>query len=203
MDPARPINLHRDEPVALHHRAMDDLRFIRRTMERSASFTAVSGKSGIAMGLLAVGAAWLAHDAGPGRWGMIWLAAAAVAFAIATAGMAIKARRVNESLLRGPGRKFVLGMLPSLLVGALLTAALYRGGFTEALPGVWLLLYGTGVLAGGAFSVRVVPLMGAGFVLVGAAALFSPPGWGDLYMALGFGGLHLVSGMIITGRHGG
>jgi hypothetical protein len=203
VDPARKLRLHRDEPVALHDRAMEDLRFIRETMERSASFTAVSGKAGIAMGTVAIAAAWLAHGAAPGRWGLMWLGAAALAFAIAMGGIVLKARRVGQPLLSGPGRKFVLGMLPSLLVGGLLTAALYRAGLTEALPGLWLLLYGTGVLAGGAFSVRIVPLMGAAFLLVGAAALFSPAGWGDLYMALGFGGLHLVSGTIITWRHGG
>lgn len=189
--------------MALHDRAMDNLRFIRETMERSASFTAVSGKAGIAMGLVAIGAAWIAHDAGSGRWGLTWLAAAALAFVIAMSGMLLKARKVNQPLFSGPGRKFVLGMLPSLLVGGILTAALYRAGLTEVLPGVWLLLYGTGVLAGGAFSVRVVPLMGGAFLLVGAAALFSPPGWGDVYMAAGFGGLHLISGTIITWRHGG
>lgn len=182
---------------------MDNLQFIRRTMERSASFTAVSGKAGMAMGLVAVTAAWFAHDAPPGRWGLIWLGAAALAFVVAVVGMAVKARRRKESLVRGPGRKFVLGMLPALVVGALLTAALYRAGQTEILPGLWLLLYGTGVLAAGAFSVRIVPLMGAAFLTVGAAALFSPAGWGDLYMAVGFGGLHVISGLIITGRHGG
>lgn len=189
--------------MALHDRAMDNLRFIRETMERSAAFTAVSGKAGVVMGLVAIAAAWIAHGAGPGRWGLTWLAAAALAFVIAVTGIVLKARRIHQPLLRGPGRKFVLGMFPSLLAGALITAALHRAGQTEVLPGIWLLLYGIGVLAGGAFSVRVVPLMGAAFLAVGAAALFSPAGWGDLYMAVGFGGLHVVSGLIITRRHGG
>lgn len=203
MDPVRPLQLHRPEPTALHDRAMDNLKFIRETMERSSSFTAVSGKAGVAMGLVALVTAGFAFRAGPGVWGGLWLSAALVAFCIAIVGIALKSRRVNEPLVRGPGRKFLLGMLPALVAGAALTGALYRAGFTDALPGTWLLLYGVGVLASGAFSVRVLPVMGAAFVVIGAVALHVPPGFGDAFLALGFGGLHIVGGWIIIRRHGG
>jgi hypothetical protein len=189
-------------PLALHERAVDDLRFIRRTMERSGAFTAVSGWAGMGMGLVALVAAWLARGAPAERWVTTWMIAAALAFVLALTAMVQKARRLEEPLLRGPGRKFLLGTLPALLAGGLLTLPLLRAGAVDLLPGTWLLLYGIAVLGGGAFSVRVIHLMGAAFLVLGAAVLVQPA-WGGEGMAIGFGGLHLVFGAVIARRYGG
>jgi len=204
MLPARPLRRAERKPIALHDRAMDNLRFIRETMERSTSFTAVSGMSGVAMGLVALAAAWVASGRStPGTWLLTWLSAALLSGAVALWAMIRKARAIGLPLLKGPGWKFALGFSPPIVVGGLLTAALFRGGFVQALPGSWLLLYGTAVVTGGAFSVRIVPLMGAGFMTVGAVALFAPASWGDALMAMGFGVLHIVFGFIIWRKHGG
>jgi len=71
------------------------------------------------------------------------------------------------------------------------------------MPGMWLLLYGTGVMTAGAYSVPIVPLMGLCFSLLGAVALFTPAPLWPWFMAVGFGGLHIVFGMIIAWRYGG
>lgn len=183
---------------------MDNLRFIRETIERSTSFTAVSGVAGVAMGTIALPAAWVAagRETAEG-WLLTWIAAALLSGIVALWATARKARAGGTSLLSGPGRKFALGFAPPIAVGGLLTVVLYQGGLLEALPGTWLLLYGAGVVTGGAFSVRSVPIMGAGFMVVGVAALFAPPVWGDPLMALGFGLLHIVFGLVIWRRHGG
>ncbi len=191
-------------PVALHDRAMDDLRYIRETMERSRSFTAVPGRGGIVMGCVALAASMVAVRAPSATaWVATWIGAAVVSFAVALVTMSRKARAGGEALLAGAGRKFTWNLTPPLLVGGLLTLALTRGGATEFLPGVWLLLYGIGVVAGGAFSVRAVPLMGIAFMVLGTLALFAPAGWGNLLMAGGFGGLHIVFGIVIWRKHGG
>lgn len=202
MLPAR--RLPRQEPTALHDRAMENLRFIRETMERSASFTAVSGGAGVAMGLVALAAAWLARlQESPLAWLLVWLTAAAVSAAVAVGGMAIKSRSVGTPLFSGPGRKFASSFAPPIVAGGLLTLALFAAGEARLLPGAWLLLYGAAVVTGGAHSVRIVPLMGAVFMATGAAALLAPPAWGDAFMAAGFGGLHVVFGLVIARKHGG
>ncbi len=190
--------------VALDQRASDNLRFIRETMERAGSFTAVPGWGGVAMGLTAFGAAGIAaQQASPRAWLLTWLAEAALAFGIAAWGVAAKSQAADMPLVTGPVRRFAFAFAPPLVAGALMTAALFRSGLTGALPGTWLLMYGAAVVTGGAFSIRLVPLMGLCFMVLGAVALFSPARWGDAFLAAGFGGLHILFGAIIARRHGG
>lgn len=202
--PARKLGPEERPTLALHDRAMDDLRYIRETMERSGSFTHVSGLGGVGMGLVALGGAALAMRApGPGAWIATWMGAAVVAIGLAVVTMHRKARAAGETLFSGPGRKFALGVSPPLVGGALLTLALASTPAWTLLPGVWLLLYGAGIVTGGAFSVRVIPLTGLAFMGLGTLALFAPAERGDLFMALGFGGLHILFGLVIWRKHGG
>ena len=188
----------------LHARAMDNLSFIRSTMERATAFTAVPGWGGVAMGLTALAAAPLAGSrATVGEWLAVWLGASVLALTIGGWSMAVKARRAGTSVFSYSGRRFVLSYVPPLAVGGLLTLVLVRADLYPALPGTWLLLYGTGVVTGGAFSVRVVPIMGLCFMTFGAVALLAPSAWGAWLMAGGFGGLHIIFGLIIARRYGG
>lgn len=193
-----------EEPFDLHARAMDNLRFIRETMERAGSFTAVSGWGMVAMGATALAAAWVSsRQPSPEGWLTVWWAEALFAVGIGGWTTARKARAAKMPLLSGPGRKFALSLAPPLVAGALLTGFLYDTGLVAALPGMWLLLFGTGVVTAGAFSARVVPVMGMCFMALGTAALFTPAGWGSAMMALGFGGLNVLFGAIIAWRYGG
>jgi hypothetical protein len=188
----------------LHARAMDNLSFIRSTMERATAFTAVPGWGGVAMGITALLAATLADTSSTqAGWLGVWLSASVLALAIGGWGMILKARRAGTSVLSYSGRRFVLSYVPPLAVGALLTVVLVRAELYSALPGTWLLLYGTGVVTGGAFSVRVVPIMGLCFMGLGTVALLAPVSWGNWLMAAGFGGLHIIFGLIIARRYGG
>jgi len=187
----------------LPQRALDDLRYIRDTMERSSSFTAISGWGQVVVGATAIAAAAVAaHQSSAGKWLEVWLAEAALALTIALIAMARKARRAGLPLTSGPGRKFALGFLPCIIVAIPLTITFARLGLTPLLSGLWLLLYGAGVITGGAFSIPLLPAMGTSFLVVGTIALFFPAR-GDAFMALGFGGLHILFGFLIARKHGG
>lgn len=192
------------EPIALHDRAMDNLRFIRQTMESATAFTAVPGMAGVLMGVTALGAAAIAAmQTSEVAWLAVWVAEATLAAVIAGVGIVLKARAAGIPLFSGPARKFLLSFLPPVGTAVLLTPALYGLDAAEAIPAVWLLLYGTGIITAGTFSVRVVPLMGLAFMTLGGAALLAPPSAGDAFLAAGFGGLHIVFGLIIARKHGG
>jgi hypothetical protein len=172
-------------------------------MEQSSSFTALPGWGQVAMGGSALLAAWLAsQESTPAMWLAVWLADAVLAASIALVATQSKAQRAGVPLTSGPARKFALSFSPPIGAAALLTPVLYQAGLTRVLPGCWLLLYGAGVISAGAFSVAIIPLMGVGFIAAGIAALLLP-GWSNLCMAAGFGGLHIIFGWLIARRYGG
>jgi len=182
----------------------DDLRFIRDTMERSAAFTAVSGWGQVLLGITAGAAAWLAaRQPSSFPWLRVWLAEGLLAAAIGLLACTWKANRRGLPLFSGPARKVALGLAPPLVAGAFLTFLLFRAGLQSALPATWLLLYGAGIMTGGAFSVPIVPVMGLCFMLLGGLAVLGPAAWGNWFLAAGFGGLHIVFGLLIARRHGG
>ena len=200
----RVLSLHPPDPPEMQARAMDNLRFIRATMEAAATFTAVSGWGTVVIGITALGAALLsAATQSPTRWVFIWLCEACLSMAISIYTMALKARAAKLPLWSEPARKIVFSFAPPMMVGALLTLLFFERGLLSLLPGVWMLLYGVGVIAAGTFSVRIVPVMGMAFMAVGVVALFAPPSWATACMALGFGVVHLVFGTLIARRHGG
>jgi hypothetical protein len=200
----QPLGSEPRNTVALDDRARDNLRFIRETMERAGSFTAVPGWGGVAIGITAFGAAAIASfQSSPYAWLATWMIEAVVASAIASWTTFTKARASGSSLFSGPGRRFVYSFAPPIFVGALLTVLLLRAGLISTIAGMWLLLYGTAVVTGGAFSIRIVPLMGLCFMVLGAVALFSPSTWSNTLLAIGFGGFHILFGGVIARNYGG
>lgn len=183
--------------------AADDLRFIRDTMERSAAFTAVSGWGYIIMGVTALGAASLAGPFSGLAWLRVWLAEGLLAMAIGLLSCTWKANRRGLPLFSGPARKVALSLSPPFVAGAFLTFVLFRAGLESALPATWLLLYGAGIITGGAFSVAIVPIMGICFMVLGGLAVLAPLAWANWFLAAGFGGLHIIFGILIARRHGG
>lgn len=191
-------------PVKLGDRAIDNLQFIRETMERSTSFTAVPGYGGMLMGATAIAAAYFASAQVYLRdWLVTWLAEAFLAFAIGLLAMWQKSKLVGTPLISVPAKKFALSFAPPLMCGIAITLGLWRYEHYQMMPPIWMLCYGAAVVCGGAFSVRVVPVMGWGFIALGAAAFALPAGYGNYLMAASFGLLHIAFGAIIAKKFGG
>jgi hypothetical protein len=198
-----PMRARRNSSPEIHERAMDNLRFIRETMEAAGTFTAVSGWGQVVIGFTAIAAALVADRMQSAEnWVLVWAAEAVIAGLIAVWFMWHKAKSASLPLLTGSARKLLFSFSPVFVVGMVVTVAFLQQGMVTLLPGVWMLLYGTGVVAAGAFSVRIVPVMGGAFIAAGALALFTPA-WNTALMIAGFGALHIVFGVFIARRHGG
>lgn len=201
-DPVRPSS--NDDTVPVHLHALEQLRYIRTTLESSGTFTAVSGRGLIAMGLIALAASFaVALPGNAGRWLAIWLGAGLLSISVGGAFLLAKAHSDGIRLSRGVGRRFLFHLTPPLAAGAALTLALYHGGGQTLIPGTWLLLYGVAVVNAGAFSVRPVPAMGLCFMLLGLIALALPADHASIALGCGFGGFHLLFGMFISKFYGG
>ncbi len=184
--------------------ATEHLRFIRDVMARSSSFTAVPGWGMVAAGCTAVPTAVIAAVQTRPEWFLaVWFIGGIAAASIGIATLLHKTRKSGLSLRSGPGRKYILSLVPPMIAGLLLTAALWRAGSIHLLPALWLLLYGAGTVTGGAYSVRAIPALGICHMVLGAMAVLAPAAWGDILLAAGFGGLHIGFGLVIARKHGG
>ncbi len=193
-----------DELPSLHGRAIDNLRFIRETMERSTHFTAVPGYGGIFMGLTALGAAFIANRQPFVKdWLTVWIVEAFLAFAVGLFAMWQKSKIAKMPLNSVPAKKFASSFLPPLMCALVITLGLWRSEHFEAMIPIWILLYGAAVVCGGSFSVKAVPVMGWCFIALGTVAFVVPASFGNLIMALSFGVLHVIFGSIIARRFGG
>jgi hypothetical protein len=193
-----------NEPVNISDRALDNLKFIRETMERSTHFTAVPGYGGMLMGATAVVAAYIAQQQPYLRdWLVVWLTEAGLAFAIGLLAMWQKSKLSGTSLVSVPARKFAYGFAPPLAAGVAVTLGMWRYEHYEMMAPVWMLLYGAAVATGGAFSVRLVPVMGWVFIMLGAVAFALPASYGNIMMGVSFGLTHIVFGAVIAKRYGG
>jgi hypothetical protein len=191
---------------ALGDHALSNIRYIRDTMERASAFTSIPGWGGLAIGLTAAVAAGLAHQFAESNawiWLSIWLSEAVLAAIIAAISMYRKTRRAGVSFSSPAARRFFASYSAPLVAGALITFALARARVLGVLPAVWLLLYGASFISSGAFSIRLVRVMGLCFMVLGVAASFLSPAGGNVLLGIGFGGLHVVFGCLIARRYGG
>src|SRR5215510_15636239 len=127
--PADALSKQREQPPALHERAMDNLRYIRETMERATAFTGISGWGEIAIGVTAlIATAIAAMQSTFNAWLAVWIAEGLISLLIAGWSMDRKARAIDMPLGSGPARKAVFSLTPPMLAGGLLTIVLVQAG---------------------------------------------------------------------------
>lgn len=200
IQPLRPV-----EPVAepLHDHAIDRLDEIRQTMALSTKFTSLSGIGALAQGAVAIITAIATWNMIGNDWLKGWLLCAMAGLVIGVGATYLKAKRTRQGLFGVAGKRFLRGLFPALVAGAVLTFVAVQRGYWDLLPGVWMLLYGLGVVAAGMHSARIVSCMGYSFLVLAVPTLLTPTDWSSLWLAIGFGGLHAVFGAEIARRYGG
>lgn len=195
-----------EAPLPMREHALDNIRFIRDAMERAGSFTSIPGWGGVGVGVTAIATTIVAQQF-LGRslrmWLVTWLAEAVVAALIGFGAMILKARRSEAAFMSGAAKRFFISYFAPLVAGAVVTFALVRVESYSAIPSTWLLLYGAAFVSSGAFSIKVIPMMGVAFMLLGAFAALVPLGASNILLGAGFGGLHIIFGLIIARSYGG
>jgi hypothetical protein len=190
---------------SIQEHAYENLRVIRDAMERAGSFTSIPGWGGFIIGLTALGAAFVAAGrvTEPRAWLNTWLMEAAVASVIGAVTIWLKWRRAATPFMSGAAKRFFISYFAPMIAGAILTVTIAHRGAFDVLPPVWLLLYGTAFVSSGAFSIRVIPVMGLCYMALGVLAAMVRLPVGNIILGAGFGLLHVVFGLIIARRYGG
>lgn len=183
--------------VHIDSHAIATLRYIRKSMDAATS-VAVPGSSGIAMGCVGVAATALSyiprlHE----HWVSIWLLAAVVAAGLGGTLLARPSSLRSLAPLGVQFRKFGLCLFPSLFAGAVLTVVLWYSGQHRALAGMWLLLYGCGLVTVSIVTTSMIAAMGGLFIALGVVAFFVPASYQIFLLGLGFGGLHILFGILV------
>ncbi len=203
MSPDHPPVSRRDSATDKSE-AEEHLKYIHDVMARSGSFTAVPGWGMVAAGTMALITAYFASaQQEPGWFLKTWIIGGTAAACIGLVTLLRKTRSSGVSLRSGPGRKYILSLVPPLVAALVLTVALWVEGSTAIVPEVWLLIYGAGTVTGGAHSVRAIPALGMCHMALGTMAVLASEPWNNLLLATGFGGLHILFGVIIARKHGG
>jgi hypothetical protein len=199
--PSAVFSLRSEAPAAIESRALGTLAYIRASIESSSSLD-VPGMAGIVVGVIGLLAAIVVSlPRGAPHWLGIWLFAAAAALALGGALIARQIAQRGHARYWGPARKFLLCLCPALLAGGVLTLVLSSAGSVALIPGMWLLLYGCAVLSASTVTTagvaRLVGIMGALFVALGSITFALPLATHAAMLGLGFGGVHIVFGLLI------
>lgn len=195
---------------------LKDIAAIRGIMERSSRFLSLSGVSGVAAGVVALLAAWVARGvlgaAGEGAYEggfggglarelmLLGLATLSSALALSWFFSRRMAAKRGEIFWGPAGRHAALALGVPVAAGAAVTLVLLGHGQVWALPGCTLVFYGLGLFSAGSFTFGEIRILGLLELLLGILAL-AFPGAGLLLWAAGFGALHIAYGIYLYAKY--
>lgn len=180
----------------LDERAGIDLKVIRTMMEQAVQVVPMPGWGIIAVGFIGLLAAFFTRNLQEMNWVAGWAVSAVTAVILALLISSWHIRTTGKSIYVGGVTRFWLSLLPGFVSAGALTWLFIQINQIAYLPALWLLLYGVSVTAAASHSIPLVRWMGIGFLILGTVSVFAPSS--NLAMGLGFGGLHLVFGFLIT-----
>ncbi len=188
--------------------ALQQIAVIRQQMARSELFrgyraltVAFSGVVGIAAALMQ--STWVSSpQAELGRYLALWMGAAGISVAAAGAEIAWRAWRAGPSLARQQTLLAVSQFVPSLVIGAVITACIAGAAPHVAwmLPGLWSLLFALGLFASCRSLPRAVFWVASFYALCGCAWLLWGQGeraFSPWMMGTSFGGGQLFGAAVL------
>ncbi|MCM4158889.1 hypothetical protein FHG64_01325 [Antarcticibacterium flavum] len=193
---------------------MRDLTEIRSMMERSSRFLSLTGWSGIMAGIYALVGAFIAYrffyldasgsvyntiDMQEVQGNLVNLILLAVGVLVLAVGTAIylswkKSQKDNKKLWNAAARRVVINLTIPLAAGGIFVLILISKGLFIFTAPVTLLFYGLALLNAGNFTYEELKSLGLIQVILGLAASYFL-GYGLLFWAFGFGGMHIGYGI--------
>lgn len=188
--------------------ALADINAIRVQVARGTQFRGYGPKSIAASGLLAIAVAATQSllisgaDRNVAAFLSLWIATAAIAVALAAAETFSRAQRFHPGFSRVMIQAAVEQLMPSLVVGLLLTVVLLRVAADEVwmLPGLWEIAFSLGIFASGRFLPRPMFAVGLWYLVCGLTCLALASGprtlspWG---MGIPFGAGQLLVAAVL------
>jgi len=193
--------------------AAEQLRSIRKMMERAQVFRALSGETALIGGALALAAAWLSENRLGWEWVNLWLGGLLVVLLFNAWQLWRASAARGKPFWSGGLRLALRGALPSIIAGGFIGVLAGRSGVEGGeLTGAmfWMLHYGLALLALREFAPRSMVWLGWAFVifailcfagktgLVSWLMLWIAPLNASQLMGISFGGFHLVYGALIV-----
>lgn len=189
---------------------IDDLRYIRSTMERSGKFLSLSGMSGVIAGLLALAGAAVAYQVvyqgytftGNTLADMILIAGIVLVGAVSF-GVYFSFRKAKKT-----GAKFWMPVTLQLLkdagvplaVGGVFSILLIYHNTSFLVASAMLVFYGLALISAGARTYRDIKILGVCEVVIGIlAGIFTQ--YGLFLWALGFGVMHILYGIVLYKKY--
>jgi hypothetical protein len=190
-------------------RAMADLAEVRDRLANCQQFRGYSGPAAAFSGLCAVGAGFVQFILAPNpqsateiyTYLTIWSACLGVALVVNYGALGVWYARTAGLQARSQTRTAGLSILPAVILGAVLSAALALHNMYAMLPGVWYSCYAVGLFASRSMVPQPVVSAGVLFACLGVALLLSPdPGLPMSWwvMPIGFGIMQTYIGYVLA-----
>jgi hypothetical protein len=163
-------------------RALEDLAEVRTRLAAVQRFRGLSGGAALASGGAAIAAGLYqavaipqpASYAGGQHYVAIWIGCLVLSLALNYGAILMWVARHWSRRSRLELRTVGMTILPSILAGGLLTAALIQRDLLGLLPGTWCLCYALGLLASRGMAPSGTVAVAALFGACGASLLFAP-----------------------------
>ncbi|MFT6810000.1 MAG: hypothetical protein ACJA01_003243 [Saprospiraceae bacterium] len=193
---------------------IEDIKEIRKIMDRSTRFLSLSGMSGITSGVIALIGAFLAYTTiydgqdymqyrkalltSDSLTQLLLIAIVILVFSIGCAYFFTtrRAKKNNETLWDEHAKKMLINMAIPLVTGGILSLIFISKGFVGLAAPLTLIFYGLALVNGRKYTLDEIRSLGLMEITLGLLSAYFI-GYGLIFWAVGFGGLHIIYGVVM------